>query len=327
MQIKKLFKRRATVVELVLFSFALGMGSLVCLSMPLLSFSSAVLLPLALAALAYGMWLLAHPESQSAYITYGLTLLGIGLTAWLLGAFGFNVTEYGDKQFQNTVTNSIKQEYMISQFVLFALHTVTSVGVTYGFYALLKPNRKEAFRLFLLTWSTMPMLFVLMHLYSFILPANMTLLLSLWLASTVLITFGAYILSKRNYFYVGAFAALSFFTLPIGFTAFTLFFSLRCLMAQRNDIPLFTQKDDLSEAAPSSLENNPYFARQLKLAGEKIRQASAALDAVEASIRQVDPESANSTETLKMLQTQKEKLTIEKNAAEEMYERRLKLHQ
>jgi len=319
----KLFKRRAAVAEMVLLSFALGMGSLVCLWMPLLSFASAVFLLLAITALAYGVWLLARPDSQIAYIKYGLTLLGIVSMAGLLAAFGFNVTEYGDKQLQNAVTDSVKNDYMISQLVLFAIQAVAGVVVTSGFYALFKPRRKDVFRLLLLSWATMPLLFALMQLYALILPSDMALLLMLWLGSAALVTICTYILSGKNYVYVGIFAVLTIVTLPIGLTAFALFFFLRSLMPPIKNTPLFAQNDDVSEEAST----HPYFARQLKLAGKKLREASAALDAVESSIRKVDPKSARSEETLQVLQAKKAKLIIERNSAEEMYERRLKMQQ
>jgi len=322
----KLFKRRASVVEMVLFSFALGMGSLVCLWMPLLSIASAVLLLLALAATAYGVWMLARPDSQTDRLKYGLTLLGIVSMAGLLAAFGFNVSEYWDRQMQNAVTESVKHDYIMSLLLLFAVQAVAGIVVTSGFYALFKPRGKDALRLLLLGWATMPLLFVLMHFYVLILPSNMGLLLGLWLATAALVIFGAYRLTGKNYVYVGIFAVLTIFTLPIGLTAFTLFFVLRSLMPPIKNVPLFEENDDLSEV-PASLESNPHFARQLKLAGDKLRQASAALDAVEASIKKLDPESAQSAETLKVLQAKKEKIIIEKNAAEEVYERRLKLHQ
>lgn len=170
MRILELFERRTDVVEMMLFSYAVAVASLVCLHMPIVAYGATVLLLLALCVFAYGLWWLAQPASRRDALFYALALFGIVLTAGLLSIFSGEIAEFSVVQLHNSVTEANLQAYERTLLLLLATHSVVSAGTTYALYLLFTLEKPGIVRLFLMQWLTLPALFLFMKLYGLFLP-------------------------------------------------------------------------------------------------------------------------------------------------------------
>ena len=84
MRIFELFERRADVMEMLLFAYAVAVASLVCIHMPIFGAGAVILLVLALLLAGYGLWWMSLPDTRNASLFFGLLLLGLFLRSGLL---------------------------------------------------------------------------------------------------------------------------------------------------------------------------------------------------------------------------------------------------
>jgi hypothetical protein len=309
------FERQGSVVEMMLFAYAVGVASFTTVHMPVLAFGAAALLVVSYLLSAYSFWWLSRPDSPIRYLFYGLLLAGTVAVAVVLYAFATEITAFTILQQQNSVTMQRLQEHHASLWFLLLLHTVASAVVTLVFYLLYQPQKRNILRVFALSWASMPVLFLVMKLYALVLPmvshAGMMVVLFCWIAATGIIGYGAFLLTESKKF-VAAFVALTVFIPPVGVFAFALFIFLRILM------PSFSET---SAAAGREAALSPQYARQLNAAQAALKQQLDALDAAETALRRADPKSPGVKDKIQMLEKEKAVLEMKKITAEEAYER------
>lgn len=311
------FKRRSTALKTSLFAYAVGFASLSAVHIPLLGYGAAVLFALSFVLMGYTLWWLARPAHATAYLLLGLSLAGVGLLSGLLYTFGNEIAYFNALQHHGSVTEARREAYRNALLLLLAFHTAASAATSGLLYALLRLKKRDIARTFFLGWTAMPLLFLLMHLYNFLLPsvsaANMMLLLAVWLLLCAAVAYGSYQLTEGSTRHVAVFTLLSFFAPPIGVTAFVVFLFLRILMPKLRDEPL--------EETPAAGGHNPLYSKQLHAAEAELKTQTSALEAIEARIRAVDPGHAGAMELLKGLETKKSECLVKKGAAEESIER------
>jgi len=170
MRIFELFERRADVMEMLLFAYAVAVASLVCIHMPIFGAGAVILLVLALLLAGYGLWWMSLPDTRNASLFFGLLLLGLFLMTGVLVAFGSEIAAFSVLKLHNSVTEERFRDYRFYLSVLFLLHTLLSAAVVYVFYLLFRAGKHDLIRLFFLHWASMPAVFVLMSLYGLFLP-------------------------------------------------------------------------------------------------------------------------------------------------------------
>lgn len=150
MQIFNLFERRATVMEMMLFAYAVGVASLACTHMPLVSYPAAALLLFAFALLAYGIWWLARPATRRDLLFFGGVLAGFAATAGVLIFFAATIGEFSVLQMHNSVTEAALHDYRATLLLQSGLHSVVCAATAYALYALFSLKTRDAVRLFAL---------------------------------------------------------------------------------------------------------------------------------------------------------------------------------
>lgn len=146
-----------------------------------------------------------------------------------------------------------------------------------------------------------------------------------WLVATAAVAFGSYRVTRGNYYYVAAFAAMTFFAPPVGFGAFLLFALLHMLMPPIKEIPVHDQDEETPAAQRRPLEKNPHYTKQLEAAEAELDTHRKTLSHIEARINAIDAKSEGAAEQLKELETEKAECAVKKIAAEEAYDRLRKL--
>lgn len=311
------FKRRSTALKTSLFAYAVGFASLSAVHIPLLGYGAAVLFALSFVLLGYTLWWFARPAHATSYLLFGLSLAGIGLLSGLLYTFINEIAYFNALQLHGSVTEARQDAYRNVLLLLLAFHTAASAATSGLLYALFRFGKRDIARTFFLGWTAMPLLFLLMHLYNFLLPsvsaANTMLLFAVWLLLSAAVAYGSYQLTEGNKRYVAVFTLLTFFAPPIGVTAFVVFLFLRILMPTVREEPL--------PEAPTVGGVKPLYSKQLHAAEAELTTQTSALEAIEARIRAVDPGHAGAMELLRGLETKKSECLVRKGAAEETIER------
>jgi hypothetical protein len=311
------FKRRSTAMKTMLFAYAVGFASLGCVQIPLLGYGAAVLFVPAFVLLGYTLWWFARPAAAKAYVLFGLSLVGIGFLSALLYLFGNEIAIFKSLQLHGSVTDARQLAYRNTLLLLLAIHTAASAATSGLLYALFRFGKGNIARTFFLGWAPLPVLFLLMQLYDFVLPsvsaANMLLLLAGWLLLSAAVGYGSYRLTAGRTAYVAVFTALTFFAPPIGVTAFVVSVFLSILMPEVKDAPV--------EEAPTVGGRKPLYSKQLREAEADLRTHTSALEAIEAKIHSIDPGSAGAIDVLRRLETKKSECLVRKVAAEESLDR------
>ncbi|MEJ2467736.1 MAG: hypothetical protein P8Y51_01455 [Campylobacterales bacterium] len=311
------FKRRSTALKTMLFAYAVGFASLGCVQMPLLGYGSAALFAAAFVLLGYTLWWFARPAAPKEYVLFGLSLVGIGFLSALLYVFGNEIAVFKSLQLHGSVTEPRRLAYRNTLLLLLAIHTAAAAATSGLFYALFRFGKADIARTFFLGWAPMPALFLLMHLYDFLLPsvsaANLLLLFAGWLLLTAAVGYGSYQLTAGRASYVAVFTSLTFFAPPIGGTAFVLFVFLSILMP-----PV---KEETPDEMPTAGGRKPLYSKQLRDAEADLKSHASALEAIDTKIRSIDPGSAGAIDVLRRLETKKSECLVRKVAAEEALDR------
>jgi len=225
--------QRASTFEMILFAYAVGVGSLVCIHMPVVTYGALALAPLALLFLGYGLWMLARPGTRQAYLFFGLGLVALFALGGMLYVFASEMAAFAVVEQHNSVTAELLQRHQYRLMLLTALYTAAAAVLTGLFYPRLHPEKQRLFQLFMLSWAALPILFLLMKLYGLlfqVLPGfGLFVLFILWLFSAGLIGYGTYRMTEGNRIYTALLALLAFVTPPIGAATFVIFVFLRVL--------------------------------------------------------------------------------------------------
>ena len=164
------FESRNSVVDLLLFSYALGVASLVCIHMPIILYSATVLLLAALLGGGYALWRLSTPSTKSRRLMLGLALCVIVVMVGLLYAVSSEIAAFGTLKVHSAVTPERQQEYRMFLLTAAGLYTAASAAGTFVFNRLFSFGRPARIRTFLLLWSALRALFILMSAYGLFLP-------------------------------------------------------------------------------------------------------------------------------------------------------------
>lgn len=170
MQIINLFERRATVMEMMLFAYALGIASLACAHMPLVSYPAIALLLFAFALLTYGVWWLARPASRRELLFFGGVSAGFAATIAVLVLFGSAISAFSILEIRNSVMATDLHHYRSALLQLAGLYTIVCAATAYALHALFDLETHNTIRLFALQWAALPILFTLMKCYGLFLP-------------------------------------------------------------------------------------------------------------------------------------------------------------
>lgn len=170
MRISSLFVRRGSVIEMMLFCYAAGVASLVCLHMPLVSYAAGLILPFALVGTGYGLWWLARPGTRRDIAFFSLALAGIAVSTLAMILFAKTMGDYSLLQLHNSVTQVDTAAYRKTLLMLLAIHSIATALCAYALHALLGLANIDLVRVALLQWFAMPLQFLLMKLYGLFLP-------------------------------------------------------------------------------------------------------------------------------------------------------------
>lgn len=170
MRISSLFVRRSSVIEMMLFCYAAGVASLVCLYMPLVSYAAVLILPFAVAGTGYGLWWMARPDTRRSMLLISLALLAIAVSTVAMILFAKTMGDYSLLQLHNSVTQIDTAAYRKTLLILLAIHSIATALCAYALHALLGLTNINLVRVTLLLWFAMPLQFLLMKLYGLFLP-------------------------------------------------------------------------------------------------------------------------------------------------------------
>ena len=225
--------QRAPIIGMILFAYAVGVASLVCIHMPVVTYGAMVLGPLALLLLGYGLWALTRPATRKTYLFFGLGLILLLALGGLLYVFATEMAAFAAVEQHNGVTAELLGRHKSRLLLLTALYTAGTALLTGALYPLLHPEKRHLLQLFMLSWGALPILFLLMKLYGVLfelLPGlGLFVLFILWLLAAGLIGYGAYKMTEGNRLYTALLTALAFFAPPIGAATFVIFVFLRIL--------------------------------------------------------------------------------------------------
>lgn len=170
MKALELFERRRTVVELLLFAYAVTVGSLVCIHMPIIFYSALPLLAVGLLLGTYSLWWLSTPLTKRSRLYLGLAFAGmVGLVVFLY-AFSSEIAAFSVLKLHNSVTESLRREHRDYLLEILLIYTVVAAGTAAVFYRLFSLNKPGIIRTFALLWGAIPVLFLFMKFYGIFLP-------------------------------------------------------------------------------------------------------------------------------------------------------------
>jgi hypothetical protein len=300
--------------EIMLFAYAVGVGSLTSLHLPLLGYAATASFAIALAVLGFGFWKLASPETKLGYLWYAFVLVGIAAVAAVLYLLAAQVSGFEMLKLHNSITAARAHRYNGMLLMLFAAHTAASVLAVLAFFLLMRPQKINLVRFAALAWGAFPLLFLLMKFFSLLPSASQTnimLLLAGWLAVTAAVGFAVYLMTDGRRDYTAAFALLSLAAPPVGMSSAAVFIFVRSLMPGTAS----------ERYTPDAAEENPQYARQLQTAQSALEQHQEALIAVTAKLHKIDPESRGAQKKQKELERQLAMIEMKKIAAKESLER------
>ncbi len=164
------FERRSSIVDMLLFSYALAVASLVCIHMPIILYIASVLLPLALFGGGYALWRLAAPLTASRRIYLGAFFTVIAVMTAVLYAVSSEIAAFSLVRVHHAVTPERRQEYRMFLLAAAGFYTLAAGGGTFVLDRLFFFKRPALIRTFFLLWGAFPALFVLMSVYGLFLP-------------------------------------------------------------------------------------------------------------------------------------------------------------
>jgi len=312
------FEHRGTIVQMMLFAYAVGVGTFTSIHIPILGIGAVSLLILAYAFSAYGFWKLAQPDLKRRLPYYLLLLAALAAVSGILYSFVSEISSFVTLQMQNSVTATIEKQHNTALLLLLLIHTAASAVLALAYFLLYRPQRLSILRIFALSWATLPVLFLLMTLYEMVLPtvseANMMILFFGWIAATGVIGYGTYLLTDGDRIYVALFVILTLAAPPVSAAAFVIFMFLKTLMPA-------VKKTAGGSDANQALKNNPQYERQLKAAKSALKIQKDAMASIESAIKRTDPNAMNARKKIQELEKQKAVVAMKIIAAEEAYER------